>query len=95
MYYDDTLNYNAGLSTTETSVVNELTGQIVYLDLYPWAHHGTSGSGNTPPEVGDSLIVTFPTGADTVVVESVGLRGWAVSRDATVAHRSAYLALLS
>ncbi|MFT5778003.1 MAG: hypothetical protein ACI837_000951 [Crocinitomicaceae bacterium] len=72
LYYDDTLNYNPGLSVTETSCVNALTGQIVYLDLYPWVHHGTSGSGLNPPLPGDSLIVTFPTGPDTVIVLTTG-----------------------
>ncbi len=73
LYYDDTVHYSPGLSVTETSVVNAITGQNVFLDLYPYVHHGTSGSGLFPPLVGDSLIVTFPgTGPDTVVVQSVG-----------------------
>ncbi|MCH2223908.1 MAG: T9SS type A sorting domain-containing protein [Crocinitomicaceae bacterium] len=72
LYFDDTLNYAPGLSTTETSVVNSINGATVLLDLYTWIHHGTSGSGNTPPEVGDSLLVDFPTGTDTVVVGSLG-----------------------
>lgn len=72
LYFDDTLNYTSSLSTTETSVVNEMNGQTVFLDLYNWIHLGTSGSGLTPPIVGDSLLVDFETGTDTVVVESLG-----------------------
>lgn len=71
LYYDDTLNYLPGLSVTEISVVNAITSQNVFLDLYPWVHYGTSGSGLIPPLVGDSLLVTFPSGEDTVVVGSV------------------------
>ncbi|MDG1658944.1 MAG: T9SS type A sorting domain-containing protein [Crocinitomicaceae bacterium] len=72
LYYDDTVDYSPGLSVTETSVVNALTGQTVNLDLYPYVHFGTSGSGLFPPLVGDSLLVTYPTGIDTVVVQSLG-----------------------
>ncbi len=71
LYYDDTLNYTPALSVTETSVVNELNGQTVFLGLYNWIHLGTSGSGLIPPIVGDSLLVDFETGTDTVVVESL------------------------
>lgn len=72
LYFDDTLNYNSSLSVTETSIVNELTGQTVFLDLYNWVHLGTSGSGLVPPLVGDSLLVDVETGTDTMVVESLG-----------------------
>ncbi len=72
LYYDDTLNYDPNLSATETSVVNQLTGQIVYLDLYNWSHLGTAGSGGNPPAVNDSLLVDFPGGTDTIIVQSVG-----------------------
>lgn len=72
LYYSDTLDYTPGLSVTETSVVNEINGQTVFLDLYNWSHIGTSGSGLTPPIVGDSILVEFVTGPDTVIVESLG-----------------------
>ncbi len=70
LYFDDTLNYTSAVN--ETSVVNELNGQTVFLGLYNWIHLGTSGSGLIPPIVGDSLLVDFETGTDTVVVESLG-----------------------
>ena len=72
LYYDDTLNYEPSLSVTETSVVNELTGQTIFLGLYNWVHLGTSGSGLFPPIVGDSILVDFESVTDTVVVESLG-----------------------
>lgn len=72
LYFDDTMNYTPALSVQETSVVNQLTGQTVNIDLYNWVHLGTSGSGGNPPAVADSLLVDFPGGTDTVVVESVG-----------------------
>jgi hypothetical protein len=72
LYFSDTLNYDPNLSVTETSIVNELSGQTVFLDLYQWSHLGTSGSGLVPPLVGDSLLVTLETGVDTMVVESLG-----------------------
>lgn len=72
LYFTDTLDYEPSLSVTETSVVNELTGQTIFLDLYPWVHHGSSGSGMNPPLVGDSLLVTFESSIDTVIVESLG-----------------------
>ena len=52
LYFDDTLNYTPALSVTENSVVNEITGTVVYLDLYNWVHYGTSGSGGNPPAIG-------------------------------------------
>lgn len=72
LYYSDTLDYTSSLSMTETSVVNGISGQTIYLGLYSWVHHGTAGSGLIPPIVGDSILVDFETGTDTVVVESVG-----------------------
>ncbi|MFK7785493.1 MAG: T9SS type A sorting domain-containing protein, partial [Crocinitomicaceae bacterium] len=72
LYYSDTVDYNPALSVTETGIVDSASGQNVFLDLYTWAHVGTSGSGLTPPIVGDSLLVTYPSGiSDTVVTESV------------------------
>jgi len=71
LYFDDTVHYSPGLTETRTSVVNAINGQNVLLDNYTWSHIGTS-SGNNPPLVNDSLLVEFPTGDDTVVVQSVG-----------------------
>lgn len=72
LHYDDTVLYNSSLSQTETSIVDAITGGIIYIDLYSWSHIGTSGSGLNPPSVNDSLLVNFPSGADTVIVQSVG-----------------------
>lgn len=71
LLFDDTLNYEPSLTASETGIVNEITGQTVYLDLYPWVHLGTSGSGLVPPIVGDSLLVDLETGTDTMIVESL------------------------
>lgn len=72
LYFDDTLTYKPSLSVMETSIVNDITGQTVFLDLYNWVHLGTSGSGLVPPLVGDSLLVDLETGTDTMVVEALG-----------------------
>jgi hypothetical protein len=72
LYFDDTLNYDPALTVVETSVVNEISGQTVFLGLYTWVHLGSAGSGLVPPIVGDSLLVDFQTGTDTVLVESSG-----------------------
>ncbi|MDG1332136.1 MAG: T9SS type A sorting domain-containing protein [Crocinitomicaceae bacterium] len=71
LYFDDTMNLTPALTVSETGVVNEITGQSVYLDLYNYVHHGTAGSGLFPPLVGDTLLVDFETSTDTVVVESL------------------------
>ena len=70
LYFSDTLNFDPGASTTETYVV-DTTGQITYLSLYPWVHTGGS-SQNDPPIIGDTLVVTLPTGIDTVYVDATG-----------------------
>jgi hypothetical protein len=73
LYYDDTVDYNPALSVTETSIVDEISGQNVFLDLYTWNHVGTSGSGLVPPLVGDTILVDYGNGiSDTMVVESLG-----------------------
>jgi len=72
LYFDDTLNYDPALTVLETGIVDELTGQNVYLGFYPWSHVGTSGSGMVPPIVGDTIQVTFDNGiTDTILVESL------------------------
>lgn len=72
LYFSDTLNYEPSLSVNETSIVNEISGQTVFLGLYTWSHLGTSGSGLIPPLVGDSILVDLETGIDTMIVESLG-----------------------
>jgi photosystem II stability/assembly factor-like uncharacterized protein len=69
--FDDTLFYDPNETVNDISVVNEVNGQTVYLGLYTYTPFATA-SGNTPPIIGDSLMVDFPTGADTVVIESIG-----------------------
>ncbi len=69
--FDDTLFYSSSLTVTDVSIVNAINGQTVYLGNFSWAPFA-SASGSVPPIVGDSLLVQFPTGADTVVVGSLG-----------------------
>lgn len=71
LYFDDTLYYDPTLTATDVSVVNAVNGQTVLLGNYTYTPFA-SASGNNPPIVGDSLLVDFPSGADTVVVESLG-----------------------
>lgn len=71
LVFDDTLYYEPSLTTTDYSVVNEMNGQTVLLGNYTWTPF-PSASGTNPPTIGDTIMVDFPTGADTVVVESVG-----------------------
>ena len=71
LYFDDTLYYDPTLTATDVSVVNGINGQTVLLGNYTWTPFATA-SGNNPPVVGDSILVEFPAGADTVVVQSLG-----------------------
>jgi hypothetical protein len=71
LYFDDTLHYDPSEDLNDISVVNSLNGQTVLLGNYTWTPF-TSASGSNPPIVGDTLLVNFPTGADTVVVGSLG-----------------------
>ena len=71
LYFDDTLFYDPSLTETDNSVVNALNGQIVYLGNFSWTPF-PSASGTNPPTIGDTLLVNFPTGADTVVVDTLG-----------------------
>lgn len=71
LYFDDTLNYDPTLTVNDVSVINALNNQTVYLGNYTWTPF-LSASGSNPPTIGDSLLVNFPTGADTVVVGSLG-----------------------
>jgi hypothetical protein len=69
--FDDTLYYDPSLTIQDVSVVNQMNGQTVLLGNYTWTPFATA-SGNNPPDIGDSLMVDFPTGSDTVVVASIG-----------------------
>lgn len=67
LHFDDTLYYSS--SVTDISVTNSLNGQIVELENYTWDYLGASIA---PVSVGDSLLVDFSTGTDTVIVGSIG-----------------------
>jgi len=71
LYYDDTLEYNPALTISDVSVVNQINGQDIHLGNFTYTPF-VSASGLNPPIVGDSLMVDFPSGADTVVVASLG-----------------------
>ncbi len=71
LYFTDTLNHNPSLTQTGYSVVNAINGQNVLLSNYSYTPFPTA-SGTSPPTIGDSLLVEFPSGDDTVVVQSVG-----------------------
>jgi hypothetical protein len=71
LYFTDTLEFEPSLTQTGYSVVNAMNGQNVLLSNYSYTPFATA-SGTTPPTVGDSLLVEFPSGDDTVVVQSIG-----------------------
>jgi hypothetical protein len=71
LYFTDTLEFEPSLTQTGYSVVNAMNGQNVLLSNYSYTPFA-SASGTTPPTVGDSLLVQFPSGDDTVVVQSIG-----------------------
>lgn len=71
LYFTDTLNHNPSLTQVGYSVVNAMNGANVFLSNFSYTPFA-SASGTTPPSVGDSLLVDFPTGQDTVVVQSIG-----------------------
>ncbi|HLW29927.1 MAG TPA: T9SS type A sorting domain-containing protein [Brumimicrobium sp.] len=68
--FDDTLYYNPILTTTEYTVVDGPSQNVYDLGLYSFTPF-PSASGNTPPEVGDTILVDVPNGPDVVVVQSV------------------------
>lgn len=71
LYFDDTLNYEPSQTILDVSVVNQINGQTVLLGNFTYTPFITA-SGTNPPTIGDSLMVDFPSGADTIVVASVG-----------------------
>jgi photosystem II stability/assembly factor-like uncharacterized protein len=71
LYFDDTVLYDPVSTKLDVSVVNKLNEQTVYLGNFTYTSFPSS-SGTNPPAIGDSLMVNFPTGADTVVVKSIG-----------------------
>lgn len=72
LYYDDEVSYDAGLTETRVSVVNSDGGQLVLLDNFTYVNINA----NTPPLVGDTLLVDFASGTDSVFVGSVGSYEW-------------------
>lgn len=71
LHFDDTLYYDPSLTILDVSVINAINSQEVLLGNYTWTPFA-SASGTDPPTVGDTILVDFPTGADTVVVASLG-----------------------
>ncbi len=72
MYYDDIVENDPSLTQTRISVKNAINGLTVLLGNYNYTYI----SGVAPPTVGDSLLVQFPTGDDTVVVASTSTYKW-------------------
>lgn len=69
LYFDDTLNFDPALTTVDYIITDVISGfkyDLGELSFTPFA----TASGNYPPEIGDSLLVSTPFGDDTVVVEA-------------------------
>lgn len=75
LYYDDTVNYDPALTEDRIFVFDQPTGAKILLGNYNYTPFPTA-SGQTPPQVGDSLLVDFPSGQDTIVVASTGTYTW-------------------
>ena len=71
LYFDDTLFYTPSATVNDISVINLINGQNIHLGNFTWTSFPSS-SGLNPPMIGDSLMVDFDGGADTVVVQSLG-----------------------
>ncbi len=71
LYFDDTLYYTPSQTVNDISVINQINGQNVHLGNFTWTPFPSASQLN-PPIIGDSLMVDFETGADTVVVQSLG-----------------------
>jgi hypothetical protein len=69
VYFDDTVRFDPSLTITDYKVT-DLTTQSVYtlydLNYTPFA----TASGQNPPLIGDSLLVTFGSNTDTIVVSA-------------------------
>lgn len=72
MFYDDEVSHTPSLTQVRTSVVNTLTNQLVLLDNFNYTHF----FGSNPVSTGDSLLVDFESGTDTVVVGTIGSYNW-------------------
>lgn len=69
LYFDDTLLYESSLTTVDYIVTDETTGFEYDLGESSFTAFA-SASGNYPPVIGDSLLVSTPFGTDTVVVSA-------------------------
>lgn len=69
LYFDDTLLYDASLTEIDYIVTNGINGFEYDLGENTWTAFA-SATGNYPPAIGDSLLVSTAFGTDTVVVES-------------------------
>lgn len=67
LYFDDTVQYNPALTTTDTFVVNLINGSTVTINNYNWVYAPSDGAPFGP---GDSVYVDFPTGTSLVIVDS-------------------------
>lgn len=67
--YDDTLNFDPALTTTEYIIVDNISGNEYDLGVLSFTPF-PSASGNYPPVVGDTLTVDAPAGPLVVVVGS-------------------------
>lgn len=72
MYYDAFVENDPALTQTRISVKNAINGLTVLLGNYSYSYI----SGIAPPTIGDSLLVQFASGADTVVVASTSTYKW-------------------
>lgn len=75
LFYDDTVYHNPSLTENRIFVIDAQNGAKILLGNYNYTPFPTA-SGQTPPVAGDSLLVDFPAGQDTVVVQSTGTYMW-------------------
>ena len=68
--YDDTLDFDPALTTTEYIITDGISGNQYDLGILNWTPF-VSASGNYPPLVGDTLTVDAPIGPTVVRVNAV------------------------
>lgn len=68
--YDDTLNFDPALTTTEYIITDGISGNQFDLGLLSWTPF-VSASGSYPPVTGDTLTVDAPSGPTVVRVNAV------------------------
>ena len=75
LYYNDTVYYTPSLTENRVLVRNKRNGQNVLLGNFDYTH-STGSSQNDPPIINDTLLVQFPSGTDSVIVDSIGSYNW-------------------